>query len=264
MSRLAALALVAVALAAAAPTFGATTPREPITVSITGIGTLYVGTVKVTCARTQYNNTPTPTCLKTVKVRQGAKVVVRAVPPAGAKLLWKAGCKATAVRCSLTITKPARAFVTFIPLGDRTNPVPLGKTFTLDEGWQLVVNSALPNADAQVAALVDSYGQPENRPPHAGAQYALVNVTMTYTGGGSSNLEEWLFIHDLNLEGAHNASYRYEACVPPSPDIDGSGSLFSGQSATGNLCYEIAQNDADSVMLTGYSEASGNVWFALR
>jgi hypothetical protein len=45
------------------------------------------------------------------------------------------------------------------------------------------------------------------------------------------------------------------------------GQVFSGQAKTGNLCYEIASNDASSLFLTGYVEwRSGErlVWFALR
>jgi hypothetical protein len=53
----------------------------------------------------------------------------------------------------------------------------------------------------------------------------------------------------------------------PAPSFKyGGPDIRSGQSATGNICYLIASNDADSLMLYTYAEdGSGRtIWFALR
>lgn len=91
-------------------------------------------------------------------------------------------------------------------------------------------------------------------------------MSLTYVGGGSSNLGDFLFDRELVAEGAHNAPYRHIGCVPPPPDLDLVGDVFSGQTVTGDLCYEIASNDADSLMLQTYQSGGGGrtIWFALR
>jgi hypothetical protein len=163
------------------------------------------------------------------------------------------------------VTRATHAAVTFIAPGARTNPFPLGQPVKL-EGWTVKVNSAILNANSEVAAVRDEFGRPENSPPRAGAQYTLVNVSLTFVGGGSSNLRDYLFDHELDAEGVHNAPYRSTGCVPPPPDPNLVGDVFSGQTVVGDLCYQIASNDADSLMLTAFEESENGriVWFALR
>jgi hypothetical protein len=131
------------------------------------------------------------------------------------------------------------------------------------------VNSATINADAQVEAVYDSnLGRYPNPPPPAGAQYTLVNLTMTYVGGGSASLGGLISgRQDLEAEGAGDAGYNPDKCEPPQPDLGAVGQVSDGQSVTGNLCYEIASNDAATLMVTGYVETGTNdrlVWLALR
>jgi hypothetical protein len=80
-------------------------------------------------------------------------------------------------------------------------------------------------------------------------------------------------------EGSHNFKYHYfdnTGCGPgvnvilPAPDlqpmIEGDQSVFSGQSANGNICMTIASNDATSLLLNGGDDEMTGlpVWFALR
>jgi hypothetical protein len=161
--------------------------------------------------------------------------------------------------CSLLLRQDARVSVMFVPPGDRSNPYPLGSAVKLDGAWRLTVNSAIVDADPQVEAL--------NPPPPAGAQYALVNVSLTYVGSGSSNVSGYVK-YWLGAEGARNGPYSL-ACTPPPLDL---GEVLeastSGQTVTGNLCFEIASSDASTLMLFGTVTTPDDyyktVFFALR
>jgi hypothetical protein len=161
-------------------------------------------------------------------------------------------------------------FVTasFVPPGDRLNPYPLGTAAPLTGNWRLKVNSATIDADTQVEAVIDpGTGEPANPRPPAGAQYTLVNVSMTYVGGGSSSVSDYIEF-GLHTEGQGNAEYDTFGCEPPPLDLSSYFTpVFSGQTVTGNLCFEIASNDAASLLLTGEGmagDAELPVWFALR
>jgi hypothetical protein len=154
--------------------------------------------------------------------------------------------------------------VTFVPPGGRTNPYPLGTTATLYGGWKLKVNSSLLDADAQVEAVTDPNGHRLNTPPPTGDQYALVNVSLTYLGGGFGSVGEYVFTW-LGAVGARNTQYQ-ATCAPPPLDLSTVFKpVLAGQTTTGNLCFEIASRDAASLLLGGYREVGGTtVWFALH
>jgi hypothetical protein len=166
--------------------------------------------------------------------------------------------------CSLRLSARRSAGVTFVPPGGRTNPYPLGATTTLYGGWKLKVNSALLDADAKVEAVTDLNGNHPNSPPPTGAQYALVNVSLTYLGGASGSVGEYVFTW-LGAVGERNTEYQ-AMCTPPPLDLSLMFQpVLTGQITTGNLCFEIASRDAASLLLGGYREAGGTtVWFALH
>ena len=53
------------------------------------------------------------------------------------------------------------------------------------------------------------------------------------------------------------ASHRRSTSTPFTP-------VFAGQTVTGNLCFEIASNDAASLLLQGRGMDGLPAWFALR
>ena len=211
-------------------------------------------------------------CRRTFYVRKGRRIVVRESPASGWKLWrWDGACHGSAASCSLRVKARRFGVVTasFLSPGYRQNPYPLGAVGTLQGGWELKVNSALINADTEVEAVIDpGSGRPANPAPPAGAQYTLVNVSMTYQGDyqgdGTSSLPGVLF--GVLAEGAGNAGYSVDACQPPPLDLDSDFTpVFSGQTVTGNLCFEIASNDAASLLLQGGRGMDGlPAWFALR
>jgi hypothetical protein len=149
--------------------------------------------------------------------------------------------------------------VRFVPPGNHLNPYPIGTAVVTSDGWTVKVNSATLNADSQVEAVKN---QP---PPPAGEQYTVVNLTMTApVGGGPFDLGDFLF-HGQQMQGSFE--YTPDACEPPQPDLGTVGQVSSGSTVTGNLCYEIATNDAATLMLTGFAPTGTNprpVWFALH
>lgn len=237
-----------------------TAPRTvALHVTVNGSGTVRVpGHAAFTC----HAHFPISShCRHTFQVRKGRRIVVRESPASGWKLWrWSGACHGSAASCSLRVKVRRFGFVTasFLPPGDRLNPYPLGTAGTLQNGWRLKVNSATLNADAAVEA-VDN--QP---PPPAGAQYTLVSVSMTYQGSGSSSLPA-LGLVGVLAEGAGNAGYNVGGCLPPPLDL---GSDFapvsSGQTVTGNLCFEIASKDAATLHLQGRGTAGLPAWFALH
>lgn len=243
-----------------------TPPRlVPLHLTVNGSGTVLVqGHPAFTC-----HAGPTRAhCRRTFQVRKGLRIVLRESPASGWKL-WKwsgLACHGSAASCSLRVRARRFGFVTasFLPPGDRLNPYPLGAAASLrGGGWQMKVNSATLEATAAVDAVVVN-GQPANSPPPPGAQYALVNVSMTYVGSGSSSLENYVFGW-IRAEGHKNAPYP-NYCIPPGTDLGSVDQVLSGQTVTGNLCFEIASHDAASLLLNGGDDEMTGVpvWFALR
>jgi Divergent InlB B-repeat domain len=226
----------------------------PLTVTISGNGTVrFNGGRQVTCAAAS--------CKRTLPVRAGSKVTLTTQPGTGWKFgAWAGACRGTASSCKVRMTRAVRVGVTFIPPGDRANPYPIGESGALGNGWKIQVVSVTPNANDQVVAYQGGF---VNQPPPPGAQDFMAQVTLTYTGGGSSNAFDTV-LDWLRAEGSHNAGYAYYSCgVPPPPNFeDVSGDLFSGQGITGNVCFQIAANDADSLLMN--VDSVKPVWFALR
>ncbi len=237
-----------------------TAPRTvALHVTVNGSGTVRVrGNPAFTC-RAHF---PTSShCRHTFYVRKGRRIVLKESPASGWKLWrWTGACHGSASSCSLRVKARRFGFVTasFVPPGDRLNPYPLGTTATLSGSWQMKVNSATLNADAAVEAVNN---QP---PPPTGAQYTLANVSMTYVGGGSRSLPGYLQSGVWTV-GAGNAGYNVYGCQPPPLDLNSDFSpVSSGQTVTGNLCFEIASNDAGTLLLGAYGTTGQAVWFALR
>jgi hypothetical protein len=272
-SRLAGLLVTAVGVVGVLVVSSASAVNAPRTVAlhltVNGSGTLRIpGHPAFVC----HAHFPTSAhCRHTFYVRKGRRFVVKEWPASGWKL-WKwsgLACHGTAAACTLRVKARRFGFVTasFLPPGDRSNPYPLGTTGTLEDGWQLKVNSALINADTEVEAVTDQNGDPVNPVPPPGAQYTLVNVSMTYQGDyqGDASYSLPVFLSGAQAEGAGNVGYNVDGCRPPPLDLDSDFTpVSSGQTVTGNLCFEIFSNDAASLFLQSRRVDGLPGWFALR
>jgi hypothetical protein len=159
-----------------------------------------------------------------------------------------------------------------VPPGDRLNPYSLGSAATLTGlagSWQVKVNSVIINADSQAEAVIDPVLKTHPNPqPPAGWQYTLINLTMTYEGSGSSAPSSLLDSPEqMWAEGQGYTISPPDGCKPPQPDLGSADRLASGQSTTGNLCYEIRSGDASTLLLSGQTvkgHTRQTVWYSLR
>jgi hypothetical protein len=231
-----------------------------LTVAITGKGTVRLSTGRqVACAAS---------CKRTVLVRAGSRLTLTTQPGTGWKLgTWAGACRGTSSTCKVRMTRAARVGVTFIAPGTQRNPIPLGQAATVRKIWSMKVMSVTPNANTQVLAA-NNNAQYAQVPP--GAQDFMVSLSVTYNGGGSADIGIGL-IGLVETVGSHGAIYDTNTTPCPGSWPEPSFKyveqrLFSGQSATGNICYLIAANDADSLVMFVYNDANDTqkLWYALR
>jgi hypothetical protein len=254
-SWIAAVVLVTLVVAAGA---SAQTRQSTVTlkVRVTGLGTVRItGGASFTCR--EYP------CVHTFQVPRGRRIAVTVSAAKGWKLTkWAGACKGARATCSLRLRSWRIALVTFVPPGNWLNPYPPKTAVTLEGGWRVKVDSAKINANSEVEAV-------PNPVPALGDQYTVVNLSLTYTGDGPGLVSYFLF--QLSQLGAAerngNGLYPPDSCVPPGNDLGSAGTLITGQTLKGTLCYEIASNGANSLRLMGVTPPGGPetlVWFALR
>lgn len=141
---------------------------------------------------------------------------------------------------------------------------PLGTPVTWDHpsnvSWQMTVNSATINANAQVEAVKG------NVPPPTGQQYTLVNLTVTRLNGGPTPIN--YLIGGLLAGGTRKGwAVPDQSCTPPSHDLGNAGTVNAGQTKMGNLCFLTVAAPASELMLTALDEKgvpARNIWFALH
>ena len=256
-------ALILVAGASA----GGHPPTVSLKIAISGAGTVKLSDgPSIRC---------TTTCHRSVQVTKGSRVTLVAKPGTLGKLgPWRGACKGTESRCRLRVTRKERVSATFIPPGDEKNPIPMRNSWPIGDGWKLEVVAATPNADGQV--IDHASGLPAV--PASGTQFFVFEIVLTYATVGSAMLEA--MAQNWFTEGSHNVKYFYfgdtscggaSAVSLPSPDLQpmivAGDSVASGQSVEGNICFQVAANDASTLRLhtarTGHDGAF-DVWFALN
>jgi hypothetical protein len=268
MSRLAASVLLAT-LAFLAATTGASSQalryNGELSVGIKGWGDVRLGkgvlerrTVSCTDAR----------CPAVTYLTRGARVHLVEKSYKGWKFVrWRGACKSKRARCVINVAhvRPDPNGVRHIHIGarfrpvapglTRGNPIPLGKAADVGNGWRVRVNSATANVQL-------------SPPAPTGAEYFDANVTITYLGGGSATPEQDL---TWQVVGGHRTTYDpgSDPCPQPGPQpsLDTYDPVYSGQSVSGYVCWQIAANDAKSLELffgSGSLNYPGTTWFALH
>lgn len=183
-------------------------------------------------------------------------------PRTGWKLIkWAGACQGTSNECVLRPgTQKTTVTVRTVPPGDRLNPYPLGAT--VDSGnWQVQVLGATLKANT----VMESAG---NRPPRAGTQYALVQLTLTNLASSQQYLD--LYAQELITKGVHKPPNPngYFPGVGPMPssylDLTRIGLTDPGESVTGYLAYRIDSNDASTLELLLPGGTKAGVWLALH
>jgi hypothetical protein len=202
------------------------------------------------------------------------RALVTANPDPGWKFEnWRGACKEKPPNCAISLARVhpdahgdrhgwlTAMFIPTVPGFTRKWPVPLGRTVTdkLD-GFRFRVNSVTPAASLTPA-------------PKAGSEYFVANITATYFGPASSidlvALADYGLVAVGTGSSSHNRQYtahRYGCPADgPKPQLSNLGPLDSAQSATGNVCWTIAANDASGLDMYFYGpDATYDTWFALH
>jgi hypothetical protein len=133
---------------------------------------------------------------------------------------------------------------------DRTSPIALGRTGVVGDYEITVLNA-----------------QPANLPTGTTGGYDfVVRVSVTYIGQREGTPSQDLrFTASGELEITY--TYPHDACASQPGNFETSGSLFQGGSAEFHICWLVAANDVESLMMTATSsqgDGAGRVWFALN
>jgi hypothetical protein len=101
-----------------------------------------------------------------------------------------------------------------------------------------------------------------------GKEYVAANITATHVGGGATSSDSLVYLADYRLivTGSHNVPYAaaWSRCPNDGPAPHLSASEFdAAQSATGNVCWTVAANDASSLVLY-FAGRDYYTWFAVR
>lgn len=129
---------------------------------------------------------------------------------------------------------------TQLPTGTRDNPVPIGTGSSIGNGWTLRVDGITPNA---TQAVLDE--NQFNDPPAPGHQFFIARITTTYTGPGSDSYDASFNMRAVGASGVTYTTFQNSCGVIP--DDYSEPELFTGGSASGNVCWEIVSGDVASL-----------------
>ena len=149
-------------------------------------------------------------------------------------------------------------------LGSRHNPVPLGDTVEITtedptNAWEITVVGTNPDAWTVIQAENQF-----NDPPEAGHQFYMVRLRVKYLGPDSITPFLSLTFKTLGERGV--AYETYPGCGVTPDSLDTFTEIFTGGQIEGNECWQIASQDADSLMLlvdVGLFDDI-RVWFSLQ
>ena len=127
--------------------------------------------------------------------------------------------------------------------GSRSHPVEIGSTISSSD-WDVTVDSFDHDATDAVLSAYEF-----NEEPSDGTSYALAEVTVTYTGDESES--PWADITFAYVTEDGNTVNAYDTMtVAPDPDFSEINELYEGASDSGNLVFEIPQDDDGVLRVT--------------
>lgn len=138
--------------------------------------------------------------------------------------------------------------------GSRDEPFAFGETIEFS-GWEVRVNSVDLNSTEVVMATSELI-----EPPGDGFRYALINVTLTYTGPGTSYSDdiEFGFVSDSGTEVPRFSG----AFQSPEPTLD--TRVASGDSSTGNANVQVPENEDGLLLITARNDPDLEIFAAIR
>jgi hypothetical protein len=141
----------------------------------------------------------------------------------------------------------------------RENPIELGEPGTVGD-YEVTVTDVRPNVDDLIVAE-----NMNNVPPVRGKQYFMAAVSVTYTGTEVGDPGFDLYFSSVGQSNV-GWSTSYATCgVIPNPAFD-AAELLEGETAEFNICWQIASDDADTLVMyvdSFFSFDDEPAWFSL-
>ena len=144
-------------------------------------------------------------------------------------------------------------------LGSRGNPIPFGQAVRVDS-WEISVVKTVPDATKDVLQE-----NPWNDPPEKGSQFFMVSVKAKYLGSNSARFDGSYRLRALGPSGLVYTTFENSCGVIPNELSD--PELFRGGQIEGAECWQIASEDADSLVMILYPDFLSDgkrVWFSLQ
>ena len=150
------------------------------------------------------------------------------------------------------------------PLGSRQNPVQFGTEVdvknALNDHWRIAVIDTVPDATRLVMER-NSY----NDPPKEGFRFYIVTIRVQYLGPDSTSFDGSYRLKALGVGGVVYTKFEVSCGVIPDdlPDPE----LFTNGTVEGNVCWEVADDDVDSLQMfldSGFLSDTPRTWFALQ
>ena len=149
-------------------------------------------------------------------------------------------------------------------LGSRQNPIQFGTEVdvknTDDDHWRIAVIDTVPDATQLVLGE-----NPFNDPPEEGFRFYVVTIRAQYLGPDSTSFDGYYRLRALGVGGVVYTTYENSCGVIP--DDLPSPELFTNGTVEGNVCWEVADDDVDSLQMfldSGLFSDTPRTWFALQ
>jgi len=129
--------------------------------------------------------------------------------------------------------------------GCRSNPIRIGVFHDIGRGWQLKVESVLPNATARILQFDRT-----NNPPKPNHQFFMVTVDAKRSGKGFGYLHPQFYLRAVGPSGPEYSPFDDSCGTLPDPDLETDDRrVFHGTTISGNVCWEVKSSDAPKLMM---------------
>jgi len=160
-------------------------------------------------------------------------------------------------KIALILAMLALISTAFAAVGTREDPVPMGTSVDLGDGWVVTVLSVTPDA----TGIILQENQFNDRPA-SGNQFFLARVRVEYRGEGSDTFSGSYRLRAVGPSGVGYSTFQNSAGVIP--DELPSSEVFTGGSIEGNIAWQIKSSDAGSlVMYDSETSKTGRLYMAL-
>lgn len=127
-------------------------------------------------------------------------------------------------------------------VGTRENPVSMGTTVDLGDGWQIKVVNVIP--DATDIILKENMF---NKQPKPGDQFFIATVEAKYTGSDSATFDGRFRLRAVGPSSVGYSTFENRPGVIPNPLP--SSEVFTGGVISGNIGWEIKSSDANTLVM---------------